>query len=334
MQEPHVDTSLSKPSQPLASYAHPKAEENSSSALALGFHRYIVVLNEKSGSANCPDLQNFIAERAKELNKTAEFIHLKKGMDLESELRDAAERIDAEVYVAAGGDGTLAAVADSARRHNKVFAGIPCGTANVFAKEHNLPKDAKAAAELALTSTQISPVDILDVGGRTFLCHISIGTYSWITVHTDHELKRKYGRIAYMINAVKLMLKERIFRFEITIDGKTIQRKASTIMVTNAGSMGMTLMRWGDDIATDDGIAEICIFKARTLGHYLALLVSFVLRRPHKHLKEYHKVYDTATITGNRKLPVRADGEEISDGGFTFKIVKHGLRVILPEIKH
>ncbi|MES2746230.1 MAG: diacylglycerol kinase family protein [Bdellovibrionota bacterium] len=334
MQEPHVDTSLSKPILPSASYAQSIEQENNSTDLDKGFHSYIVVLNEKSGSADCPTLQGFIEERAKELNKTVHFIHLKKGMDLETELKDAAELVDAEVYVGAGGDGTLAAVAGSARLHNKVFAGIPCGTANVFAKEHNIPKDAKAAAELALTSTQVSPVDILDVEGRTFLCHISIGTYSWITVHTNHELKRKYGRIAYMFNAIKLMMKERIFRFDITIDGKKIQRKASTIMVTNAGSMGMTMMRWGENIATDDGIAEICIFKARTFGHYFTLLMSFIFRKPHKHLKEYHKVYDTATITGNKRLPVRADGEEIADGGFTFKIIKHGLRVILPETKH
>lgn len=331
MQESHNDTSLNKAGSLNASYPKNLEEEKQPLGLGTGFHNYIVVLNEKSGSADCPTLRTFMEERAQELGKSVRFILLTKETKLESELKKAAELMDAEVYVGAGGDGTLAAVADAARKHGKVFAAIPCGTANVFAKEHSIPKDARAAADLALSGAYVAPVDVLDVSGRTFLCHISIGTYSWITVHTNHELKRKWGRIAYLANAVKLMLKEKIYRFRITVDGKTFEKKASTIMVTNAGSMGMTSMRWGENIATDDGIAEICIFKARTLGHYVSLLVSFIFRKPHKHLKEYYQVFQEASVHGNHRLPVRADGEEIADGGFTFRIIKHGLRVILPQ---
>jgi len=269
-------------------------------------------------------------ERAAELGKNLEFIELHKGLDLDRALSKTAAAQGTDVYIAAGGDGTLAAVADCARRHNKVFAAIPCGTANVFAKEHKIPPTAKEAAELALNGDIVTPVDILDVNGKTYLCHISIGTYSWITLHTNAEAKRRFGRIAYIFSAIKLMLQERIWKFEIVIDGKRIVRKASTIMVTNAGSMGATTMRWGENITSDDGIAEVCVFKARTIGHYFALLFSFILRRPHKHLKEYFQVLDEATVRGTRDLPVRADGEKISNGGFTFKIVKHGLQVIVP----
>lgn len=330
MHEPHADTSLNKTFNPKLSYGENQEDDSQSTQCSLGFCNYIVVMNENSGSADCPTLRAYMEQRAAELNKTINFISLSKEIDLEKELMRASLKIDAQVYIGAGGDGTLAAVADYARKHNKVFAGIPCGTANVFAKEHGIPKDAKAAAELALTGTFVAPVDILDVEGRTFLCHISIGTYSWITVRTNHELKRKYGRFAYIANAIKIMFKEQIFKFDITIDGKSFKRKASTIMVTNAGSMGVTMMRWGEGIRTDDGVAEICIFKARTLTHYFALLASFIFRQPHTHLKEYHQVFHRATIKGHSRIPVRADGEEIAAGGFTFTIVKHGLRLIQP----
>ncbi len=331
MQEPHDTTSDVNTIPSRRSYVENARDERHDLQTPPGFQNFVVVLNTKSGSADCPTLQSYLQRRAQELGKSIQFIELKKDLNLENKLRTAGALVDAEVYVAAGGDGTLAAVAHIARLHNKVFAAIPCGTANVFAKEHDIPADAIKAAELALTSDYIAPVDILEANGKTFLCHISIGTYSWITVHTNHELKRKFGRIAYMFNAMKLMMKERIFRFQLQIDGKIIERKASTIMVTNAGSMGMTKLRWGEGIATDDGIAEICIFKARSFKHYFQLLVSFILRKPHKHLKEYHQVFKQATISGNKNLPIRADGEEIGFGSFTFRIVKHGLRVLLPR---
>ncbi len=294
-----------------------------------GFRNYIVVLNEKSGSADLIGLKSFMIERAAALDKNLEFIELSHRIDLDQELKNKALANDADVFIAAGGDGTLAAVADCARRQNKIFSAIPCGTANVFAKEHSIPANIKEAAELALSGDIVTPVDVLEVNGKTYLCHISIGTYSWITLHTNAESKRRYGRIAYIFSAVKLMLKEKVWNFEIVIDGKRIVRRASTIMVTNAGSMGATTMRWGENIASDDGIAEVCVFKARTLKHYFALLLSFIFRRPQKHLKEYFQVYHVASVRGPGELPVRADGEKIGNGGFSFKIVKHGLRVIV-----
>jgi diacylglycerol kinase (ATP) len=314
-----------------ASYAEKISNENHLDANGALFRNYIVVLNAKSGSADLPGLRTYMEERAVALGKNLHFLELHKDMNLEKELKILSEAQGIQVYIAAGGDGTLAAVADCARRHDKVFAAIPCGTANVFAKEHGIPGNAKDAAELALSGNLVVPVDILDVSGKTFLCHISIGTYSWITLHTKAEQKRKYGRIAYIASAIKLMLKEKIWNFEIVVDGKRMVRKASTIMVTNAGSMGATTMRWGENIATDDGIAEVCVFKARTMKHYFALLFSFIFRREHKHLKEYFQVYKEASIRGSSDLPVRADGEKISNGGFVFKIVKHGLKVILPD---
>ena len=332
MDKSHGDSFLPKATpSPLASYAESKANEKIIAGDAGGFHNYIVVLNEKSGSADLPGLRAFMEERAASLGKNLKFLELHKDMNLEGELKTAAEAEGIEVYIAAGGDGTLASVADNARRHNKVFAAIPCGTANVFAKEHNIPSNVKEAAELALSGKNLASVDVLEVKGKTYLCHISIGTYSWITLHTNAEAKRKYGRIAYIFSAIKLMFKEKIWNFEIVIDGKRIVRRASTIMVTNAGAMGASTMRWGENIATDDGIAEVCIFKARTIKHYFALLWSFIKRKPHKHLKEYLQVHREASVRGSGDLPVRADGERISNGGFSFRIIKHGLRVILPD---
>ncbi|RYZ48610.1 MAG: hypothetical protein EOP07_25550, partial [Proteobacteria bacterium] len=197
-----------------ASYAEKNSNENRLDTSEALFRNYIVVLNAKSGSADLPGLRTYMEERAAALGKNLQFLELHKDMNLEKELRLISEAQNIEVYIAAGGDGTLASVADNARRHNKVFAAIPCGTANVFAKEHGIPANAKEAAELALSGKIVAPVDILDVSGKTFLCHISIGTYSWITLHTNAEHKRKYGRIAYIATAFKLMLKEKVWNFE------------------------------------------------------------------------------------------------------------------------
>jgi diacylglycerol kinase family enzyme len=236
----------------------------------------------------------------------------------------------AEVFVAAGGDGTLASVATEAYRLGRAFGVIPSGTANVFAAEHLIPKGIEDAVDLVFEEGSVEPVDLVMVDGKAFLCHISVGTYSWITTTTPQAAKKKFGRIAYIWNAVKLLFKERIWTFELDVDGRRMMRRASTIMVTNAGSMGATGLRWGENISTHDGVMEICIIRARSFRHYLSLFWSFLTKKPHHPMREYIYVKQQASIQGPRHLPIRADGEEIGKGSFALTVEKHGLGVLMP----
>ncbi|WP_176736744.1 diacylglycerol/lipid kinase family protein [Oligoflexus tunisiensis] len=295
----------------------------------LAFRNYFFVINPASGSANVERLQSYVQEKAGRLGKTVNFHRLQPSDDLPCVMEEAA-RNGAEVFVAAGGDGTLAAVATEARRLGKAFGVIPSGTANVFAAEHMIPKGIEDAVDLVLEDGALEPVDLVVVDGKTFLCHVSVGTYSWITTTTPQHAKKRFGRIAYLWNAVKLLFKERIWTFELEVDGQKMMRRASTIMVTNAGSMGATGLRWGDNIRTNDGRLEICIIRARNFRHYLSLLWSLVTRKPHHPLKEYAFVQRSASIKGPAHLPIRADGEEIGYGQFHLRVEKHGLGVLMP----
>ncbi len=310
-----------------------EAECNSRSQASdngLPFHHYFFVINPASGSANVDKLQSYAQEKAAKLGKAVGFHFLKPKDDLPRIMEEAA-RQGAEVFVAAGGDGTLASVATEAFRMSKAFGVIPSGTANVFAAEHLIPKNIEDAVDLVLQEGAVEPVDLVMVDDKAFLCHISMGTYSWITTTTPQHAKKRFGRVAYVWNAIKLLFKERIWTFELVVDGQKMMRRASTIMVTNAGSMGATGLRWGENISTQDGIMEICIIRARSLRHYLSLFWSMLTRKPHHPLKEYLFVQNKASIQGPRHLPIRADGEEIGQGFFELKVAKHGLGVVMPS---
>jgi YegS/Rv2252/BmrU family lipid kinase len=309
-----------------------EAECNSRSELieeGLLFRHYFFVINPASGSANVEKLQGYAEEKAEKLGKKVGFHFLQPKDDLTRIMQEAADS-GAEVFVAAGGDGTLASVATEAYRLGRAFGVVPSGTANVFAAEHLIPKSIEDAVDLVFQEGSVEPVDLVMVDGKAFLCHISLGTYSWITTTTPQTAKKKFGRVAYVWNAVKLLFKERIWTFELDVDGKRMMRRASTIMVTNAGSMGATGLRWGEGINTHDGVMEICIIRARNFGHYLSLFWSFLTKKPHHPLREYVYVKRHASIKGPRHLPIRADGEEIGSGMFAMTVEKHGLGVVMP----
>ena len=84
---------------------------------------------------------------------------------------DELDRIppDVDRIAVAGGDGSIAPVAELAGRLGVPLAVIPTGTANDFARAHGLPLDVDAAARLALhgESTQSLELGHLAPGGRS-----------------------------------------------------------------------------------------------------------------------------------------------------------------------
>jgi diacylglycerol kinase family enzyme len=103
---------------------------------------------------------------------------LRAGEDAAALARDA----DAEVLGAAGGDGTLAAVAAEAVARELPFVPVPLGTRNHFARDIGLDRSDPVAALDAFEGVQ-RRVDVGRVNGRLFLNNVSIVAYAVLVHH-------------------------------------------------------------------------------------------------------------------------------------------------------
>lgn len=91
----------------------------------------------------------------------------------------AGERHD--VVIAAGGDGTIGAVAHGLAGTGAPLGILPCGTANDLARELGLPSDPDAAARVIAEGTPRA-TDLVSVNGRTFCTVGGLGLVSSSTV--------------------------------------------------------------------------------------------------------------------------------------------------------
>jgi diacylglycerol kinase family enzyme len=89
-----------------------------------------------------------------------------------------------EVLVAAGGDGTVSAVAAAAVSYGKRLGVLPMGTFNHFARDLGLPVDLAEAVSV-LKSTRVAAVDLASVNGRAFLNTSSIGVYPRLVLESE-----------------------------------------------------------------------------------------------------------------------------------------------------
>jgi len=127
--------------------------------------------------------------------------------------RYVAEAIDqgVDVIVAAGGDGTLSAVAETlAHREEPAdtlpsLALVPMGTANDFATSAGIPTDPEDAFAL-IAQAPARPVDLLrvDADGKRWWCaNLASGGFgTQVTVETDAGLKKMLGGLAYVITGI------------------------------------------------------------------------------------------------------------------------------------
>ena len=147
---------------------------------------------------------------------------------------DLALSADADLVVAAGGDGTINEVVhglmtrDCAR---PAFATLPLGTINVLALELGLPRDVVGLAGV-LADGPLMPVTVGRANGLHFLLTAGAGADAAAVKFLSPGLKKIFGQTAYYIALVRALIVEGNTVFDVEIDGAMYP--VSSVIVTNA----------------------------------------------------------------------------------------------------
>jgi diacylglycerol kinase family enzyme len=134
-----------------------------------------VIWNSRSGWSE--DQQNAAAVRGilARGDYSVDFHRIEKGDDLVEACRCCLNS-GAKILVAAGGDGTVNAVASSVVNSAASLGVIPAGTLNHFARDLAIPVDPEAAAQALGGGREVS-VDVGAVNGRIFINNSVLGLY-------------------------------------------------------------------------------------------------------------------------------------------------------------
>jgi len=143
------------------------------------------------------------------------------------------------LVVAAGGDGTIAEVANGLSGSPCRLGIIPLGTANVLAHELGLPFAPRAvAAALAFgRSRSVWPGIASGPGGsRLFVQMLGAGFDAQVVHNLPVCLKRALGRSAYVAQSLREIARYRFPRIRLRIDGR--EDEAASVIVTKGHLYG------------------------------------------------------------------------------------------------
>jgi YegS/Rv2252/BmrU family lipid kinase len=302
------------------------------------YRHVFAVVNPMAGSSDSSRLREALAHYFPAPSLVCE-IHETGHHDRIAEVVRAAVSRGCDLVVAAGGDGTVSAVANGlcggesqAHASASVPLGIiPLGTTNVLARELTIPVDLDEAVQLLAGPHAATRIDAMQVGAACYFTQVGVGIDALMIRDTHREHKRRFGRIAYLWTAATRLLGFQPLRFVLVIDGRRQRARASQVVVANSGILGQPPFRWGPDIRPDDGRVEVCIVRARALLDYFKIGWN-VLTGQHRMSPgfRYHAVRSAVRITTRRPHPVQGDGEIIGETPIDIAVVPGAVSVIVP----
>jgi len=146
----------------------------------------------------------------------------------------AAAAAGAGLVVAAGGDGTIAEVAEGLQATSAQLGILPLGTANVLAHELALPQrpDALAALLAGGAPRWLRPgrARFADGSTRLFVQMLGLGFDAAVVAGLDLRLKRRLGRGAYVLQSLRELPRYPFPPCQVLLDGQA--HDAASVIVT------------------------------------------------------------------------------------------------------
>lgn len=233
--------------------------------------------------------------------------------------------------LAAGGDGTLAAVAHALSGGTVPMGIVPVGTGNMVARELGVPLEIGGAIALCAGAQRIRKIDAMVIAGRTFLLNAGVGVNAEAIGRTTRLGKNLLGRGAYAGTAFLEVLKSRKQRLEITVDGEAGVYDATDVLISNCGGLARALHPNGPEISADDGRLDVCIvsLKAPISYPWYYLGRHFFPRRASRIVRTL-SARARVSVRSDTPLAVQADGDIIDTTPVTVEVRSAAVPIIVP----
>lgn len=163
--------------------------------------------------------------------------------------------------VVAGGDGSVGLAAEVAGGLDIPLALVPTGTANDFARAHDLPLDRADAVALAVREPpRLERLELGRLGTRPFVNVASAGLAPAAARHATRH-KRVLGPLAYVLGGLQAGLTARPVTCAVAVDGAPVyDGKAWQVIVSVSGAFGGGSSI--DDADPGDGMLHVTVVPA------------------------------------------------------------------------
>jgi len=245
--------------------------------------------------------------------------------------RFAAEASEADLLIAAGGDGTLNEVVhglmDLPRDARPVLGVVPLGTANDFAAGCGIPPDPGEALALCMKGHALS-IDIGKANDHWFLNAASVGFGAAVTATTPPDLKRLLGHAAYTVMGAILAMNVHHYHGRLTLPDREITGSGPVAIVGNGRQTGGGI-QVAPHAHIDDGLLDVLVVRQIPAIALLAAARELLELSPDGEYISYLQA-PWVEVYPDETIPVNLDGEPVSFSSVRYEAVPNAIRMVVP----
>ena len=296
--------------------------------------KILVILNSRAGKPSChygESKTEEIAQAFQAVNVDAQIVC--PGVSGLTAFTKQAMISHFDAVVAAGGDGTISAVAAALVGTSTPLGILPLGTLNHLAKDLKIPFDLQEAARV-IAEGKIHEIDVGEVNGRIFVNNSSIGLYPKAVRKRDQEIIRLgRGKWPAMLDAsLRVFLRFPLITIRLETSEGSLTSTTPFLFVGN-NKYGMKFLRIGDRPSLEGG--ELCAYLLKHTGRlaFLRILLMAILGLRQDRDFAFILSREVQVQTRRRQITVSADGQLMTlVTPLHYRIRPKALRVFAPEI--
>ncbi|MCE9581455.1 MAG: diacylglycerol kinase family lipid kinase [Planctomycetes bacterium] len=290
-----------------------------------------VIVNIAAGKGHGTVSLDAIREAFRAAGRDVDILPARDIAELESLSRRAAAEAHPTI-VAAGGDGTLSAVAAAIVDSPSALGVLPLGTLNHFARDLRIPLVLEEAARTIAAGNAVM-VDVGEVNGRVFINNSSIGLYPTVVLHRKNQ-QRRLGRSkwqAFFWATLTVLGRHPMLDVRLSLDDVPVARRTPLVFVGNNDYM-MEGFQVGTRGRFDAG--RLCVYLTQRQSRWALIRLGLhALFGTIKTAKQFESLTArTVSIsTRHARLPVATDGEvTVMAMPLNYRIRRGALKVIVP----
>jgi diacylglycerol kinase (ATP) len=285
-------------------------------------HKALFVLNPTSG---VPPV-NFIVSKELEIRKKElSFCKSLTKEDTGSLIRENFDKY--EIFVAAGGDGTVHTVATELVGTNKILGVLPLGSGNGFAKEFGFKMNVRSLLSDIKKAESID-IDVIKINDKLCLNVAGIGLDSFVA-HSFNNLKLR-GFLPYVWLTLKTFLALRPFHVKIKCDGEEIvSERLFVLTVANTRQFGNNAFI-APEASPNDGMIDVVLIKPFPKIFGSLFIFRLFTKKINKSKYVRHFKTDKEIIIETDETRFHIDGEPLEISG---KVVINIKREVLKVLK-
>lgn len=283
----------------------------------------VVNANSRRGRALFREAKDKLEEAGIELIQT---YPVKNPRDLIPTMRKAVAS-GAPMVIVGGGDGSLSCTVDDVVDRDVVFALLPLGTANSFARTLGIPLDLDGAIQTIATGTR-RRIDLGMIDGDYFANAAAMGLSPMIGETVPHKLKRYLGVFGYLLWALWCLIYFRPFR--LTVDDGQEKRTiwATEVRVFNGGYHGGVELAEHAEVDSGEIIIQAVTgrSKARLIWDWFAKYWKLPARDAV--VEEFHG--ERLSIDTRPRQKISIDGEVLAKTPAIVAVAHKAIEVVVP----